>query len=329
MATPVYLVRGDDPVLLNTAVRDLVRELVGNEESSLMVEELSSDDYEAARVADAAQTPPFLTTSRVVVARNASRFNADDLGPIVAYLANPLDTTSLVIEWPTGVVPKKLADAIKACGGQTLATAVPTRKDEKATWLDEHWRSAPVHLEGPARSALLATLADDLGRLPAILETLAGAYGQQARITLEDITPFLGEQGTVPPWDLTDAIDSGRTADAINNLRRMMNAGGKHPLQILATLHGHYGRMLKLDNPNVRNEQQAADALNLKGSTFPAKKAFNQMRALGRPGLNKAIELLARADLDVRGATDWEPETVVEVLVARLSRLGPARPVRH
>lgn len=290
-----------------------------------MVEELTSDDYEASRVADAAQTPPFLTDSRVVIARNASRFSAEDLNPIVAYLTNPLDTTTLVLEWSSGAVPKRLADAIKLCGGQTIAAGVPTKKDERATWLDDHWRNAPVHLELPARQALLSTLGDDLGRLPAIMETLAGAYGDQARISLDDITPFLGDHGTVPPWELTDAIDSGRTADAITNARRMMNAGAKHPLQILATLHGHYGRMLKLDNPNVRSDQQAADALNMKGSTFPAKKAFNQLRALGRPGLFKAFELVARADLDVRGATDWPPETVIEVLVARLSRLGPTR----
>jgi len=35
--------------------------------------------------------------------------------------------------------------------------------------------------------------------------------------------------------------------------------------------------------------------------------------------------LLAQADLDLRGAKEWPDELVMEVLVARLSRLGSGR----
>ena len=44
-------------------------------------------------------------------------------------------------------------------------------------------------------------------------------------------------------------------------------------------------------------------------------------RRLGGGGVKRAVELLARADLDLRGDTDLESEFVMEVLVARLSRL--------
>jgi DNA polymerase-3 subunit delta len=40
--------------------------------------------------------------------------------------------------------------------------------------------------------------------------------------------------------------------------------------------------------------------------------------------VRRAIDLLARADLDLRGETDLPAELVMEVLVARLSRLAPA-----
>ena len=42
----------------------------------------------------------------------------------------------------------------------------------------------------------------------------------------------------------------------------------------------------------------------------------------GGSGVARAIALLAQDDLDLRGATDWPEELVMEVLVARLSRLG-------
>jgi hypothetical protein len=34
------------------------------------------------------------------------------------------------------------------------------------------------------------------------------------------------------------------------------------------------------------------------------------------------MELIAAADVDLRGGKDWTPEMVMEVLVARLARLG-------
>ena len=57
-----------------------------------MVDEFDGDEYEVRAVVDAAQTPPFLTETRVVVARGVGRFGADDVAPLVAYLADPLPT---------------------------------------------------------------------------------------------------------------------------------------------------------------------------------------------------------------------------------------------
>ncbi len=106
----------------------------------------------------------------------------------------------------------------------------------------------------------------------------------------------------------------------------MVDAGERHPLVIMATLHRHYAAMLRLDGSGATNENQAAELLGIK--PFPAKKALAQSRRLGIAGLRRAIELLAAADLDLRGASAWPEELVLEVLVARLSRLAPRTPAR-
>jgi DNA polymerase-3 subunit delta len=167
-------------------------------------------------------------------------------------------------------------------------------------------------------------LGEDLGRLNNLLEALAAAYGSGARVSADEVRPFLGEEGSVPPWELTDAIDSGNTPAAVSALQRMTGSGERHPLQIMATLHGHYTRMLRLDGAGVRDEAEAAEVLGMKGSTFPAKKALTQARRLGHDGVADAVRLLSDADLDLRKFDkDWPEHLVMEVLVARLSRLGP------
>ena len=313
--------RGDDPVLLGTAVARLVDDLVGEADRTLAVEDLAGDDYELATVVNAARTPPFLTDRRVVVARDLQRFGADQLGLLVAYLGDPSPTTSLVLAWGSGRVPKALADAVKAAGGAVVDTGAPSGKARQG-WLDDRFDAGGVRLDAAARRLLVDRLGEDVGRIDGVLRTLTSAYGAGARLGPDDVEPYLGEAGGVPPWELTDAIDRGDTPTAIDRLHRMTGGGDRHPLQILATLHGHYGRLLRLDGANARDEKAAAELLGIRGSTFPARKALTQARRLGHDGVAQAIRLLAKADLDVRGATDVPDDVVLEVLVARLSRLA-------
>ena len=113
----VHLVTGSDESILRAAVTDLVHELVGDGDRSLMVDEFEGDDYELRGVVDAAQTPPFLTDRRVVVARDVGRFSADELAPLLGYLGDPLPTTELVLVGGGGRLAKALTDAVKAAGG--------------------------------------------------------------------------------------------------------------------------------------------------------------------------------------------------------------------
>src|SRR5690606_33282400 len=100
----------------------------------------------AGALADAAQTPPFLTDRRIVVGRDLHRFKADDLAPLVAYLADPLPTTALVLVWDQGTPPKGLLDAVKKAGG-TIVDAGPgrTARDQRS-WLAERIAESGLHL---------------------------------------------------------------------------------------------------------------------------------------------------------------------------------------
>ena len=168
----------------------------------------------------------------------------------------------------------------------------------------------------------MAWVGDDPSRLVGVLSTLVGSFGTGARLGTEDLEPFLGEPGGVPPWELTDALDRGDISGSLAKLHRMVGGGGRHPLQIMATLHGHYARMLTLDGAQVTGEKDAAQMLGIRGSTFPARKALSQARRLGHDRVVEAIDLLATADLDLRGGKAWPDELVLEVLVARLARLA-------
>lgn len=323
MPKPVYLVKGDDPILLGEAVRALTQTLV-SDDAGLAVEEIdleSHDDHGVGALLDACLTPPFLTDRRVVIARPAGVLNTDDGARIVQYLDDPLDTTVLVLIGGGGTVPPKLVAAIKKHGEQIEAGA-PRQPRDRTSFLVDRVRKSDINLDNRAAQRLGEHLGEDISRLGGIIEVLTAAYGPGATVTTEQLEPFLGDAGGVAPWDLTDAVDKGDAATALTHLHRLMHGGDRHPLVVLATLHRHFGQMLRLDGSHARNEQDAAALLGLKGSTFPAKKALTQSRKLGGQKIQRAVALLAEADLDLRGQKAWPEDLVMEVLVARLCQLS-------
>ncbi len=317
----LHLITGDDESLVHGAVSDLVHRLVGDGDRTLLVDDFGGDEYELRAVVDAAQTMPFLTDKRVVVARDIGRFNADDVVPLVAYLGDPLPTTDLVLVAGAGRLAKAVTDAVKKAGGTTTNTTPPTSKKDRSAWIEDQVVAAGMQLEPAAIAVIAAWMGEEAGRLGGVLDTLESTYGNGRRLTVTDIEPFLGQSGSVPPWDLTDAIDRGDTKTSLELLARMMQS--RHPLQVMATLHGHYVKLLKVDGAEAHSEAAVAEVLGIKPG-FPARKVLDQYRKLGSGGVSRAIALLAGADLDLRGQRDLPEGLVMEVLVARLSRLAPS-----
>jgi DNA polymerase III subunit delta len=332
----VVLVKGDDPSLVGQAVHKAVSELVGAGDRSLMVEEVDETrhragdgDPELTALVNAAHTPPFLTERRVVVGRHLALFGRkESVAPLVSYLQDPLPTTDLVLVWEKApqqqgnrpAVPKSLQDAVTALGG-TIVDAAPAGRGRRAL-LEDKLDTGPVRLDRAARQVVIETLGDEVARAEPLLAALAATFGEGARLTATDVAPYVGAAADVPPWELTDAIDAGDIGAAIERLQRMLEGGGRHPLEILAVLHRHVGQAFALDGARVASEKDAAVVLGLTGSTFPARKALDRSRRLGGERLAEAVRLVARADLDVRGASGMDPTAVVEVLVARLARLS-------
>ena len=314
-----WYVRGDDPALVGEEVRRLAHELSGADPTA--VEDLSGDEVDVAAIVDACRTPPFLAERRVVVAREIGRFRTEALEPLIEWLGDPLPSTALILTAGGGQVSQRLLSAVRQVG--QIGDTAPGTGKARGQWLAARLRQAPVRLEPPAARLLGEHLGEDVSRLTSLLEALAVAYGEGATVSEDDLRPFLGEAGGVAPWELTDAIDRGDTEAALVQLHRMLGAGERHPLVVMAGLHRHYAAMLRLEGAAVSDDRDATRVLGT--SPFPAKKALAQSRRLGFEGVGRAIELLAQADLDLRGASGWPESLVMEVLVARLSRLRPGR----
>lgn len=359
----VHLVEGSDPVLRAAALDELVRELLDGEDRVLALEDFTipsgrgGPDADAERgargpeggdagdgevvdaagedddddpllatmaaVLNAVQSPPFMSARRVVVVRDVGSLPAAHVAPIVAYLDDPLDTTALVLVAGGGRVPDSLAKKVRATG----TVAAPESEKPKEVLVREA-HVAKLQLRKDAAEVIARHVGGEPGRIPALVATLVAAYGTEDALTVDDVTPYLGELGSVPVYELTNAIEAGDVPGSLAVLQRLLVATGPsrprpmHPLQVLASLHRYYERLLRLDSPDVRRVEDAIDALGGKVKEYPAKKALHQARALRTEGLRRAFDHLHRADLDLKGARAIPGDAVLQVLVARLAALS-------
>ena len=318
------LIDGDDATLLAEAVRSVIADLVSDEERDLAVEDFGGEEVDLARVADTCATPPFLSARRIVVVRDVGRFSTDEVAPLARLPGrSPADDRA----HPGGRWRHGRPQA--GGGGQgPRATSSSTRvaPREARDWVRSRIRAAPLRIDGQAEALIEAHLGEDVSRLGALLEVLVAAYGEGAGVGPAEVEPYLGEAGAVAPWTFTDAIDAGRTADALTQLHRLLGGGERHPLVVLAILHRHVQSLLRVDSPSIQTEGDAAAAMGIGPgrSTYPAKKALGTARRWGSASVAEAVGLVADAELDLKGASAWPPEAVLEVLVARLCRLARA-----
>ncbi|HZP30119.1 MAG TPA: hypothetical protein VFC99_14280 [Acidimicrobiia bacterium] len=340
-----HLVKGDDPVLRGDALDEVLREVLGDDDRALALEDVAipgrgssegesgvgSEAREAAvaSVVNAALSPPFMTSRRVVVVRDIGHLTAADVGPLVEYLDDPLDTTVLVFVAGGGRTPDALAKKLKAVKAREHLPAATATADVLAAESE----AAAITLKADAVRAVTDHLGQDAGRVGALVDTLAAAFGPGARLGADDVAPYLGEAGSVPVYELTNAIEQGDVAGALAVLHRLLHATGPqqpkpmHPLQITGMLHGQFLRLARLDDPAIRDVDAAMAALGGRVKQYPARKALEQARALGTGGIRDAFDALFQADLDIKGARAIPAEVVVELLVARLAALSArARP---
>ena len=358
MSVPaVHVVRGDDPILRDDEVARLVDELLDGEPRLYALEDFTltgrrragsgdADDgvedeiVETApvfrQILTALESPPFMTTRRVVVVRDIGNASTDQSALLAQYVAEPLDGIFVVLVHGGGRLAAVLDKALKAAGAPVHGPSSEKTDDVLAHALHD----AELRMSADARQAVAAHLGDDAGRVPELVALLESTFGAGASLDTDDVAPYLGETGTVAPYMLTNAIDAGDSATALEILHRLLNATSarnprpQHPLQVMGMLTRHFESLLRLDAPDVSNRQDAARVLGMK--EYPAGLRLAATQRLGTRGITEAIGYLAQADLDLRGGIAGRraipAETVIELLVARLAALSrragatPARP---
>ena len=327
--TQFVCVLGSSATMVNDELQLVIARELGDldpsfalEDFTLMSSPVEERDALISVAITALNSPPFLTPKRVVVLREAQHLSSNSVAAIRSWAENPVDGVVLI----AGVVGAKKG-TIADIAEEVIGFEVGNSSKNHVDYITSRLRLHGVKLDRLGIDRLVEHFGEDYSRVDNLARTLAALFSDES-LTFEMIEPYLGEQGGVYSWDLTRLISKGDTTGAIVAVRRMLDSESDKALKILANLRNFY-----IDRASIsgKNLDVAEVMKTFKKTEKQAQYFIKESKALSQDSFAVAIHLLAQADVDLKGGVDYGRDvtnnqdltdlTVLEVLVARLSRL--------
>jgi DNA polymerase III delta subunit len=237
---------------------------------------------------------------------------------VASELIDHLDDTAVVCFVASGSIPAPLGKAVKA-NGETI-TVKKMRERDAASWLTEAARSRGLRFDSEASGMLLQRFGTDTAALGQALDQLAAVEGP---ITAEEVAGRFRNRPDEPMWHYSDAVAAGKTGEALRRLADFLTHG--HPLQLLAFMESDLKRRaMAAAAPDV---ETFAGWVGAKPDHYPVQKAWRARNAVSEDHLRRALDALARADLQIKTAPEATHRLTLERLTVALSRWygGPGR----
>lgn len=302
---PVYLITGDDELLLQRALERLLTE-VRSAEPQLEVALVDAGD--------ATQLPELRTASlfggvRCIVVRGAESLSGSLAAQVSAYLDTPDPTSTLVlVARGTGRI-RSLAQRAAAVGQRIdLAAPKPWAKREWEALAEAELRRLGRSADPLAIRALLGHAGTDPATLASKCAQVAAATPLGARITVGDVERVVEGHGNRGCFAVADAVAERTGFEALVALRGAIEAG-EAPLAVLGAITFRLRQLLQV---------QAGASPKEVGISPGQHRRLKALAGRFRPGdLAWYHDRAARADLDLKGS-DLPPDLVLELAVIDL-----------
>jgi DNA polymerase-3 subunit delta len=226
---------------------------------------------------------------KLVVVRNADAFVTRYREQLEDYAAAPSDSGTLVLRLNSLPKVQRIYKSIDKLGG--IIDCEPSK--DLARWAADHAKSAhKVALAPDAARLLVELVGADLGRLDTEIAKLAiGADETGGKITADLVAQNVAFTREREMWDLTNAMASGNTAEALRRWRQLIQSDPSAEFRAVTWLGIWLG-----DVAAVVNRSPAVQKLRWKYKGDAFDKFVAGANALGKGGHARALDLLTEID---------------------------------
>ena len=310
-----YVVSGDQDLLREYAVRDLIDAVIGAEPSPFNLERLDGENADGAEVAALANMMPMMGGRRVLLVKRATGL-VEKGEALINYLEDPAPFTVLVLELARK--PDQRRKTWKGVAKHVTVVACEAPKPlELEKWVSEQAGARRLKLGQDGVRYLITEFGDDMRRLSNELEKLS-LYAAGDRLDLETIATVLGRGRAQSIFKFVDAVGAGESGSALRQLSRLMEEG-EPALRILALLDRLVGQLRIVTEARAEGNKSQSLASLLGIPPYAAKSVAENARRFDAVSLRRAVRSLSNADRTLK-STSLPDRLVLESLVISLCR---------
>jgi DNA polymerase III subunit delta len=316
--TPVTLITGDEELLVDRAVGDVVTAARAQDP------EVEVHDLTAAQVAPGAlaelTSPSLFGGGRVVVIRAAQDLAKPVAAEVGAYAANPADDIALVVVHAGGAKGKALLGDLAKTGAAKITCSKITRVGERIDFVRGEVHRAGRSITEDAARTLLDAVGTELRELAAACSQLVA--DTDGRVDDAVVARYYRGRAEVSGFNVADRAMEGRLAQALEQLRWAL-VTGVSPVLITSALAQGLRSLAKVGSAR-RGLRGPALARELGMPTWKIDRVRQQLRGWTPEGVTRALGVVAETDAQVKGG-GADPayaleKAVAEIVAARAGR---------
>lgn len=316
---PVYLIFGDEELLLDRALRRLKDRIGEVADLDFNYEAFDGESADASAVVAAANTLPFASDRRLVVVRNVDRMAASNQAVIAEYAKDPAPSACLVLVAKKMRRDSRLFKAVDALGG--VAEYKAPRKGEYPGWVVELFASKGKRITHEGATALVRAAGRDLRRLETEADKMLAYAGERSELTREDVESVVAETAEASIFDFLNALGARECASALERLDDLLADG-----QDLAGVQAMTVRQLRtlISTRAILDRGGSKDAVvrEVGMAEWQARTAIEQAQRFTAVELSRALRDSAGLEARMKSG-QGEPRVLFEVWLTRLCHREP------
>lgn len=313
MSTPsLVLVQGPEAVLADRAVEQVIAD-VRVTSPELEVVTLRAEGYEEGALTVQA-SPSLFGEDKLIVVRDLHQAPDALQVDLLAYLAAPEESVTLVVTHASGNKGKKVLDTLKKAKALVLeAPAIKSDRD-KADFVTNEFRRQRRKATGDAVQALVEAVGKDVRELASACQQLVD--DTTGTIDADVVERYHGGRVEATGFKVADAAVAGQTGEALRLLRHAVNVG-VDPVPIVAVLAQQLRQLAKVGGAGRGRSADLARDLGM--APWQVDKARRALQGWTGPGLGRSIQAVAAADFEVKGG-GRDPVYAVEKAILSITR---------
>ena len=291
---PLYLFYGDEPYLVERAVKRLLERLVDPGFRDFNLDVFYGNECKGEEVFGAAQTLPMFAERRVVLVKKGGDLSAGAMEVLLSYLQDPAPATCLVLQAEKIDGRKKFFLEFKKRG--ELVEFKRPYENQLAPYIRDEVRTAGKKIDLAACELLGYLVGNNLQELVSQIEKLVVYCGKKETIGVAEVKAIVSDTKVENVFEFTDALGGKELGLSLVLLTSLLQ-DGEAPLRILGAVARHFRQLWQVRELLDRKVSQAELAKSAGVAPYFLKKVTDQARNYRVSELQRVFERMLELDL--------------------------------